>query len=110
MIAALCQWLGHGEPEPECPARAAAAPAAGRQPILSLKKRDWPKLERFKSWVLDILNARRVSTELQLESQVVQNLTQYFRQALRTGESRPPGLALGCVATAWNQLVLLIFP
>ena len=33
------------------------------------KKTDWPKLDRFKFLVLDILSARRVSAELQLESQ-----------------------------------------
>ncbi len=35
----------------------------------ALKKTDWQKLDRFKSLVLDILNARKVSAELQLESQ-----------------------------------------
>ncbi len=36
--------------------------------ILRPKKTDWLKLDRFKFLVLDILNARRVSAELQLES------------------------------------------
>jgi hypothetical protein len=30
---------------------------------------DWPKLDLFKFLILDILSARRVSAELQLESQ-----------------------------------------
>ncbi len=30
----------------------------------ALKKTDWPKLDRFKFSVLDILNAQRVSDEL----------------------------------------------
>ncbi len=35
----------------------------------AIKKTDWPKLDRFKLFVLDILNARRVNAELQLECQ-----------------------------------------
>jgi hypothetical protein len=37
--------------------------------ILRSKKTDWQKLDCFKFLVLDILNAWRVSAELQLESQ-----------------------------------------
>ncbi len=37
--------------------------------ILRPKKTDRPKLDRFKFLVLDGLNARRVSAELQLEGQ-----------------------------------------
>jgi hypothetical protein len=35
----------------------------------SLKKTDWPKLDRFKFLILEILSAWRESAELQLESQ-----------------------------------------
>ncbi len=35
----------------------------------ALKKTDWPRLDRFKFLILDILSAWRVSAELQLESQ-----------------------------------------
>ncbi len=50
----------------------------------ALKKTDWPKLNRFKFLILDILSARKVGAELQLESQsgsdgVGRNLTHHFR-------------------------------
>ena len=35
----------------------------------TLKKTDWLKLDCFKFLILDVLNARRVSAELQLDSQ-----------------------------------------
>ncbi len=35
----------------------------------ALKKTDWPKLDRFKFLILDILSARRVSAELHLLDQ-----------------------------------------
>ncbi len=35
----------------------------------ALEKTDWSKLDRFKFLILDILSARRVSAELQLQSQ-----------------------------------------
>ena len=45
-----------------------APPVLPQSAFCSLKKTDWPKLHRFKFLVSDILNARRVSAELQLES------------------------------------------
>jgi hypothetical protein len=44
-------------------------PVIATERILRSKKTDWPKLDRFKFLILDILSARRVSAELQLESQ-----------------------------------------
>ncbi len=44
-------------------------PVLPQSAFCALKNTDWPKLDRFKSLVLDILSARRVSAELQLESQ-----------------------------------------
>ncbi len=46
-----------------------APPVLPQSAFCALKKTDWPKLDRFKFLILDILNARRVSAELQLESQ-----------------------------------------
>ncbi len=46
-------------------------PVLPQSAFCALKKTDssWPKLYRFKFLILDILNARRLSAELQLESQ-----------------------------------------
>ncbi len=46
-----------------------APPVLQQSAFCALKKTDWPKLDRFKFLILDILSARRVSVELQLESQ-----------------------------------------
>ncbi len=46
-----------------------APPVLPQSAFCALKKTDWPKLDRFKFLILDILSARRVSAELQLESQ-----------------------------------------
>ncbi len=46
-----------------------APPVVLQSAFCALKKTDWPKLDRFKFFNLDILTARRVSAELQLESQ-----------------------------------------
>ncbi len=46
-----------------------APPVLPQSAFCALKKTDWPKLDCFKFLVLDILNARRVSAELQLENQ-----------------------------------------
>ncbi len=46
-----------------------APPVLQQSAFCALKKTDWRKLDRFKFLVLDILSARRVSAELQLESQ-----------------------------------------
>ncbi len=46
-----------------------APPILPQSAFCALKKTDWPKLDHFKFLILDILNARRVSAELQLESQ-----------------------------------------
>ncbi len=46
-----------------------APPVLPQSAFCALKTTDWPKLDRFKFLVLDILNAWRVSAELQLESQ-----------------------------------------
>ncbi len=46
-----------------------APPVLPQSAFSTLKKTDWPKLDRFKFLVLDILSARRVSAELHLESQ-----------------------------------------
>ena len=46
-----------------------APPILPQSAFHALKKTDWPKLDRFKFLILDILSARRVSAELQLESQ-----------------------------------------
>ena len=46
-----------------------ALPVLPQSAFCALKKTDWPKLDRFKFLILDILSARRVSAELQLESQ-----------------------------------------
>ncbi len=46
-----------------------APPVLPQSAFSTLKKTDWPKLARFKFLILDILSARRVSAELQLESQ-----------------------------------------
>jgi hypothetical protein len=46
-----------------------APPVLPQSAFSALKKTDWPKLDRFKVLVLDVLSARRVSAELQLESQ-----------------------------------------
>ncbi len=35
----------------------------------TLKKTDWPKLDRFKFLIFDVLNPRRVNAVLQLEGQ-----------------------------------------
>ncbi len=45
-----------------------ALPVLQQSAFFALKKTDWPKLDRLKFLVLDILNALRVSAELQLES------------------------------------------
>jgi hypothetical protein len=46
-----------------------APPVLQQSAFCALKKTDWPKLHRFKFLILDILSARRVSADLQLESQ-----------------------------------------
>ncbi len=46
-----------------------APPVLPQSAFCALKKTYWPKLDRFKFLVLDFLSARRVSAELQLESQ-----------------------------------------
>jgi hypothetical protein len=46
-----------------------APPVLPQSAFCALKKTDWQKLDRFKFLVLDILNARKVSAELHLESQ-----------------------------------------
>ncbi len=46
-----------------------APPVLQQSAFCTLKITDWLKLDCFKFLVLDILNARRVSAELQLESQ-----------------------------------------
>ncbi len=47
-----------------------APPVLLQSAFCALKKIDWLKLDRvFKFFILDILSARRVSAELQLESQ-----------------------------------------
>jgi hypothetical protein len=46
-----------------------APPVLQQSAFCALKNTDWPKLDRFKFLVLDILSARRVSAQLQLESQ-----------------------------------------
>jgi hypothetical protein len=46
-----------------------APPVLTQSAFCALKKTDWPKLNRFKFLMLNILSARRVSAELQLESQ-----------------------------------------
>ncbi len=46
-----------------------APPVLLQSAFCVLKKTDWPKLDRFKFLILDIASARRVSAELQLESQ-----------------------------------------
>ncbi len=45
-----------------------APPVLLQSAFCALKKTDWPKLYRFKFLVLDVLSARRVSAELQLEA------------------------------------------
>jgi hypothetical protein len=47
-----------------------APPVLPQSAFCALKKTDWPKLDRFKFFILDVLNARRVSAELQLEGQL----------------------------------------
>jgi hypothetical protein len=46
-----------------------SSPVLPQSTFCALKKTDWPNLDHFKFLVLDILNARRVSAELQLGSQ-----------------------------------------
>jgi hypothetical protein len=46
-----------------------APPVLQQSAFCALKKTDWPKLDCFKFLILDILSARKVSAELQLESQ-----------------------------------------
>ncbi len=46
-----------------------APPVLPQTAFCALKKTGWLKLDHFKFLVSDILNARRVSAELQLESQ-----------------------------------------
>ncbi len=46
-----------------------APPVLPQSAFCALKKRDWPKLDRFKFLILDILSARRVSAELHLLDQ-----------------------------------------
>ncbi len=46
-----------------------APPVLLQSAFSALKKTDWPRLDRFKLFNLDVFNARRVSAELQLESQ-----------------------------------------
>ncbi len=46
-----------------------APPVLPQNAFCALKKTDWPKLDRFKFLVLDILSARRVSAELHLLDQ-----------------------------------------
>ncbi len=57
---------------PSCldtPSPMIAPPVLLQSAFCALKTTDWPKLDRFKFLVLDVLNARRVSAELQLEGQ-----------------------------------------
>ncbi len=46
-----------------------APPYLLQSTFCALKKTDWPKLDCFKFLVIDVLSARRVSAELQLEGQ-----------------------------------------
>jgi hypothetical protein len=46
-----------------------APPFLSQSAFCTQKKTDWPKLDRFKFLILDVLNARRVSADLQLEGQ-----------------------------------------
>jgi hypothetical protein len=46
-----------------------APPVLPQSAFCALKKTDWPKLDRFKFLILDVLHARRVNAELQLEGQ-----------------------------------------
>ncbi len=46
-----------------------APPVLPQSAFCALKRTNWPKLDRFKFLILDILNARRVNAELQLEGQ-----------------------------------------
>jgi len=46
-----------------------APPVLPQSAFCALKKTDWPKLDRFKFLILDILSARRVSAELHLLDQ-----------------------------------------
>jgi hypothetical protein len=46
-----------------------APPVLQQSAFCTLKKTDWQKSDRFKFLISDILNARRLSAELQLESQ-----------------------------------------
>ncbi len=46
-----------------------APPVLPQSAFCALKKTSWLKLDCFKVLILDILNARRVSAKLQLESQ-----------------------------------------
>ncbi len=46
-----------------------APPVLLQSAFCALKQTDWQKLDRFKFLVLDVLSARRLSAELQLESQ-----------------------------------------
>ncbi len=46
-----------------------APPVLPQSAFCALKKTDWPKLDRFKFLILDVLKARRVNAELQLEGQ-----------------------------------------
>ncbi len=43
-----------------------APPVLLQSAFCTLKKTDWPKLDRFKFLILDILSARRVSSELRM--------------------------------------------
>ena len=46
-----------------------APPVLPQSAFCALKKTDWPKLDRFKFLILDILSARSVSAELHLLDQ-----------------------------------------
>jgi hypothetical protein len=46
-----------------------APPVLPQSAFCALKRTDWPKLDRFKFFISDVLCARRVSAELQLECQ-----------------------------------------
>jgi hypothetical protein len=46
-----------------------APPVLSQSAFCALKKTDWPKLDRFKFLILDILSAQSVSAELHLLDQ-----------------------------------------
>ena len=48
-----------------------APPVLPQSAFCAVKKTDWPKLDRFKFLILDILSARRVSAELHLLDQSI---------------------------------------